>query len=584
MNVATFFRDLIGLLRPYWTSEERWSAFALLGGSIALQVALTSVGVGFNKWNQALFNAIQDRNLDAFIGQLMVWCLLFAALLVIILLTYYFGQILRLRWRRWMTRHLVADWLAGQAYYRQQLATGASDNPDQRIAEDVALFVDKTLELFLGFLHAVMGLFAFATILWGLSDNFQLLGMALPGFLLWAAVIYSGLASWIADAVGRKLVGLNFLHQRFEADFRFSLVRVRENAQGIALIGGEAEEERELAGHFRDVVSNWHAIIRRSTCLVVIQRARGQFSGIFAYLLMAPSFFGGTLRLGDLMQAQSAFVQFELNLSWLVSHYRDIAVWKATADRLIGFRTALRAAVGPVAARGVSEDVGEIAVRDLVLRRPDGRPLLTGLSLRFAKGSRTLVTGPSGCGKSTLFNAIAGIWPYAEGTIDMPVGARALFLPQRPYLPIAPLRQAATYPDPTEAHGDARIATALASCGLDWLGANLDEEANWSQRLSPGEQQRLAFVRALLIRPDFLFLDEATSSLDEAAEGILYRLLLTELPAAAIVSIAHRSSVKVFHSRRVDLVPYAVSVPTLAQPHQPLLRNGLPQCQPSTFH
>lgn len=552
--MTSFFRDLWALIGPYWKSEERWIAAALLGASIALDAGLTAIGVGFNSWNQALFNAIQDRDLDEFLHQLAVWGMLFVALLLIVTHTYYFSQLLRLRWRRWMTRHWVETWLERQSYYRLQLEQGGSDNPDQRIAEDIALFVDKSVELFLGFLHAFMGLAAFATILWRLSDNFQFLGIAIPGFLLWAALAYAATATWLADLIGRKLIALNFLHQRFEADFRFSLVRVRENAQSIALIGGEAEEAGELNGHFRHVVSNWREIISRQRNLIFVQRGRQQFSGIFAYIIMAPGFFTGNLRLGDLMQAQSGFVQFEMSLSWLVSNYRELAAWKATMNRLSGFHAAIQATAADEATQTRCQTGEEaIALRDVTLRRPDGKELVTGLSLLLPKGCRLLITGPSGCGKSTLFNAIAGIWPYTDGTMTVPANARLLFLPQRPYLPITRLSQAIAYPEPAETFGHARIAAALERCGLGALADQLDVEDDWNRRLSPGEQQRLAFARALLIQPDFLFLDEATSALDETSESILYRLLLAELPGSGIVSIAHRSTVKAFHRHQVDL-------------------------------
>ena len=548
-----FFHNLWSLLRPYWTSEDRWRAVALLAAAIASDVGLIWVGVGFNTTSGATFNAIQDHNLDAFLRQLAIWGGLFVILLFLVVSGYYFTQLLCLRWRRWMTRRLMDDWMDRQRYYRLQLDHAGTDNPDQRIAEDVGLFVAQSADLFLGLIHAVLGIGAFGAILWRLSENFDIFGVAVPGPLLWAAVLYSLIGSLLTHAFGRKLSGLNFRQQRYEADFRFSLVRIRENAQSIALLAGEEQEKIRLQTAFEHVIGNWRDIISREKHIVLLKRAFGQMSGNVAYLLMAPRYFAGGLPLGALVQAQQAFVQIDVSLNWFIQNYRDLAVWRAAVNRLAGFQQSLAKIDAEGGAARHTGLAPAVCAERLRLRLPDGRVLSEDLSLRFPKGSRTLVSGPSGCGKSTLFSALAGIWPHGEGVVTLPDGARLLFLPQRPYLPIAALRDAVVFPDSPDRHRDQDIAAALRRCGLDSLTARLDEKAHWGQRLSPGEQQRLAFARALLIRPDYLFLDEASSALDEASETALYQLLLDELPGAAVVSIAHRASVGRFHPCRVDL-------------------------------
>jgi putative ATP-binding cassette transporter len=561
----SFLRALWTITRLYWKSKDRWMAAALLAAAILAEFGLTAAGVGFNTWNKPFYNAIQNRDLNAFTHQFLVWGEWFALLVVAVAANSYFSPLLALRWRRWLTQHLTGEWLSRHAYYRLQLNGQSADNPDQRIAEDVRDFADMAVQLSLGFIHAALGLTSFAVILWGLSDKFDFFGLSVPGFLCWAAVAYAIISTALVLVVGRRLPFLEFQHQRLEADFRFSLLRIRENTQSIALSEGESQEQRSLNERFGRVYANWIAIILSKTGVIVTNRIFSQFANLFPLALMAPSYFAGTMQLGDLMQAQAAFWQIELSLRWLATNYIGVAgnhvgvaELRATVERLVRFEEAIRSAAGKAGFDHLSDSGNEgVAVRDVDLLLPDGSVLAKELSLTFPKGSRTLIAGPSGAGKSTLFNVIAGLWPHGSGEVVLPKGCRVMFLPQRAYLPVGSLRQAITYPEAAGSYATASIVQTLNQCGLGFLMDRLDEEDHWSQRLSPGEQQRLVICRALLFRPDILFLDEATSAVDVPTEAALYRVLFEELPDCAIVSIAHRPALEAFHHRRVDFSQYS---------------------------
>lgn len=554
MNAVSFLKDFWLLLKPFLSGPQRWLNMAFLAAILTLVITGVQISVLLNKWNAAFYNALQDRNIEAFYSQIVTWMMLFAASLTAGVAQLYLRRTAQLRWRRVLTDIHLADWLRNHAYYRLQWSSPATDNPDQRIADDLEQFCADTISLLFDFINAVLKLGAFVTILWNISGSFTIGGHVIPGYMLWVALAYAFAANWLVHLVGRKLAGLNFTHQRFEADFRYALVRVRENAQGIALYGGEREEQRHLGDRFGQVVHNLKEIIRRETFLSAFVSGHAQLNSIISYLVATPHYFAGIITLGTLMQSASAFMQTEVALSWLVRSYRRVAEWKATFDRLRQFRQGMAHVRTETPSFG-NDPVGsrELVLEGVNLRLPDGETLLRDLNLQFPPGSRTLLTGPSGCGKSTLFNTIAGIWPHFEGLVVLPRDARVLFLPQRAYLPIASLRRVACYPQAAEEHSDDAIHAALKACGLGGLADQLDVEQNWSQRLSPGEQQRLAFARALLLRPDFLFLDEATSSLDEAAETSLYHMLLEELPHTAVISIAHRHSISRFHHHRVAL-------------------------------
>ncbi|MGE0093509.1 MAG: ABC transporter ATP-binding protein/permease [Alphaproteobacteria bacterium] len=557
-----FLRDLWALTRPYWFSEERWSARGLLAVILAMNLGMVYLSVLFNEWYRLFYDALEARDVPAFWHQIGRFGMLAAIFIVIAVYQIYLRQMLMIRWRRWLTGRYLHEWLDRQTYYRMQLSGRSSDNPDQRISEDLRLFVADTMTLVLGFISSAVTLVSFVGILWGLSGSLTVpvagLSVTIPGYMVWAALAYAIAGTWLTHKIGRPLVRLNFDQQRYEADFRFGLMRFRENAESVALYGGEAEEKKIFGNRFSAVVDNWWGIMRRQKSLTWFTSFYGQAAVLFPFLVGAPRFFSGAIQLGGLIQISSAFGQVQTSLSWFVEAYTSLADWKATVDRLTGFRksiadTYVALPTAPVA-RQESPD-GALSLDHVSVSLPQGDTLIADAGARFAPGEAVLLTGPSGAGKSTLMRVLAGIWPFASGTLRIPAKARVLFLPQKPYLPLGSLRTVLSYPQ-AQAPDDA-LLDVLRACDLDHLKTRLDDEENWALRLSPGEQQRLAFARALLYRPDWLILDEATSALDEAAEGRLYRMVRERLPRAGIVSVGHRSTLAAFHDRRMALVPAA---------------------------
>jgi putative ATP-binding cassette transporter len=463
---------------------------------------------------------------------------------------------LRLRWRRWLTKLYLAHWLDSRGYYRIELERRI-DNADQRIAEDLNRLGLYTMQLLLGLISAVATLVSFLLILWALSGPLSLAFMGidanLPGYMVWVALVYAFLGTYIANLVGRRLIPLNFAQQALEADFRFSLVRVRENAEGIALYQGEAAEQENLVGRYQAVFMNGWRVLYTSLQLAFYQTGYAQIAVIFPYLVTGPRFFAGAITLGVMTQTASAFGQVQSALSFFIDNYSTVAELRAVMDRLVGLQSSIdhkqdtAIDVQPEAGRN---DVGAL---DLTLGLPNGQALLKDTSFVLPHGRSTLITGASGSGKSTLFRALAGIWPFGHGHIRIPAGARVLFLPQKPYIPIGTLRDAVRYPDEHSRATDAEIAAALEAARLGPFAGRLDEVAHWTYTLSGGEQQRLAVARALIFKPDWLFLDEATASLDEAAEAAIYGELKQRLPDTTIVSIGHRPSLKQWHDRQVEL-------------------------------
>ena len=556
-----FLPALWALTKPYWFSEERWAARGLLAVIIALNLGLVYINVQLNQWNNDFYNTLQNMDKDGFFRQLAKFGVIAAAYIIVAVYQLYLNQMLQIRWRRWLTGRYLADWIGERTYYRLQLTDRGTDNPDQRIADDLAGFCDKTLNLTLGLMSAVVTLVSFVAILWALSGtlSFAFNGsqIAIPGYMVWVALVYAIAGTILAHLIGRPLIELNFNQQKFEANFRFSLVRFRENAESIALYAGEADEMRGLQHRFSDVVANWWAIMRRQKSLTWFRAGYNQIATIFPFVVAAPRYFSGSIQLGGLMQTASAFGQVQDALSWFVNAYTQLAEWRATVDRLVTFRNATQRArleaqknAGVVSA--VHDDRGYTA-SDVNIDLPDGQPLLAPFSMELQPGESVLVTGPSGSGKSTLFRALPGIWPFGRGTVSRPRDASTLFLPQKPYLTIGTLREQLCYPAPGDAYSDVKLRAALADCRLSHLAERLDEEQHWAQVLSGGEQQRVAFARALLLEPAWLFMDEATSALDEETEGALYRLVQDRLPHTAMISIGHRASLRQFHRRRLEI-------------------------------
>ncbi len=553
-----FFADVWALTMPYWFSSKRKRGLVLLASVVGLTLGIVYVNVLLNLWNNDFYNAIQDKKLADFYRLLGKFTLLAGAFIIMAVYRLYLTQMLQIVWRTWLTDRYLEDWLADRAYYRLQLTDTGTDNPDQRIAEDLRLFVENTLSLVLGLLLSVATLVSFVAILWRLSGTLTVpLGatqVTVPGYMVWFALLYAIIGSWLTHKIGKPLIRLGFDQQRYEADFRFSLVRLREHSEGVALYHGESGELNGFKTRFAHVIGNWWAIMKRQKQLTWFTSGYAQVAIIFPFVVASPRYFSGAIQLGGLMQTASAFGQVQGALSWFIDAYTQFATWRATVNRLTGFTGAVARARAEAARLGqerVERPGPEVALEGLALAVPDGRPLLEPTSLTLTAGQNVLVSGPSGSGKSTLFRALAGLWPYRKGRIVLPAGARLLFLPQKAYLPIGSLKHAVAYPSPTEAFTDAEVKDALVAVGLAPLAEDLAHEENWGQVLSGGEQQRVAFARALVTRPDWLFMDEATASLPENAQRELYALLRERLTATTLVSIGHREGLAEFHPRQL---------------------------------
>src|SRR5258705_916851 len=547
------------MIRRYWFSDDRWAAWGLLFAVVALTLGMVYLTVLLNQWNNAFYTALQDKNLVVFRGQLLRVTYLICIFIFLAVYQVYLNQMLEIRWRRWLTERYLRAWLSDGAYYRMQLVARDTDNPDQRIAEDVQLLISHALALFIGGLRAVVTLATFVAILWGLSGRLTVsvggLSLILPGYMVWVSLLYALGGTWLTDWIGRPLIRLNFDRQRYEADFRFSLVRFRENSEACALYHGEADERGGFLELFEAVVRNWWGIMRRQRRLTSFTSGYSQGAWIVPSVVAAPRYFRGELGLGGLMQTVGAFNQVQDALSFFVVSYKEIADWCAVVERLAGFervleRMRLAAAIGDGVRHVDGDDTG-LTVEDVDLHLPDGRPLVTHVNLSLLRGDSVLLGGASGSGKSTLFRAIAGIWPFGRGEIRASPRARVLFLPQRPYLPIGTLRSVVSYPMPAAGVDDATLREALEAVGLADLAGRLDEAGHWALQLSPGEQQRIAFARALVQKPDWLFLDEATAAVDEVTEARLYRLVRERLPGTTLVRVGHRAALRPFPAHRL---------------------------------
>jgi putative ATP-binding cassette transporter len=567
-RLGPVLKDAWRLSLPYFKSEEKWVANALLLSIIALNLAMVGMNVMLNFWNGAFYDSLQSRDWASFTSLIFLYkktphgflpgfCSIAAVYILVAVYSTYLNQWLQIRWRSWLTRRYIEDWMGDRVYYRMSLVARpggeGTDNPDQRISEDIRDFVDKTLSLGLDLLSNIVTLFSFVGILWALSGAMKVFGLNIPGYLVWVALIYAVVGTWLTHLIGRPLARLNFNQQRVEADFRFALARMRENTEGIALYHGEAEERGGLGVRFGGVVENWWAIMRRTKALNALTSGYGQIATVFPIVVAAPRYFSGAIQLGTLTRIASGFGQVQSALSWFVTSYASLASWSATVERLGSFERAIQEAKlhGGDGAERVAGEAG-LALEDVDLLLPDGKPLMEHARLSLKPGEATVISGNSGSGKSTLFRALAGIWPYSKGRITLPAG-QSMFLPQRPYLPLGTLRRAVTYPADPATVSDAEIAAVLEAIGLGHLLPAVEERRNWSLSLSGGEQQRLAIGRALLLKPDWLFLDEATANLDPEAEQALYMLLRETLPQTTLVSIAHRESVAKHHDRRIVL-------------------------------
>ena len=561
-NMRSTLAAVWRIAAPYFRSEDKFAGRLLLAAVIAIELTVVGINVLLNQWNNRFYTALQDKSWDAFVREMGIFCILAFAYIGLAVYQLYLNQWLQIRWRKWLTERYLGQWLHGANHYRMQLQGDAADNPDQRIAEDVRMFVDQTLNIGVGFLNAVVTLGSFVVILWGLSAASPLTMFGnefhIPGYLVWGALIYATIGTWLTFLIGQPLVQLAFRQQRYEADFRFNLVRVRENSEQIALLRGESAERERLSDRFARVVRNWYKIMTTTKRLTAFSSSYAQAAVIFPYVLTAPAYFADKIQLGGMMQTASAFSSVQQALSFFITIYRALADWRAITARLDGFEESIagasRLAESTSSIKVAASDSGDaIELRQFLVKLPNGKPLVAVDGLRIQGDEHVLVTGPSGAGKSTLFRAIAGIWPFGGGVVTIPASATLMMLPQRPYFPIGTLKAAIVYPAKPDAFSSVLVEEALTAVGLPQLAPRLTEEAHWNRMLSLGEQQRLGIARALLHQPQYLFLDEATASLDEPSEAALYRLLADRLKGTTTVSIGHRSTLEAFHDGHIVL-------------------------------
>ena len=553
-----FLSGLWHLVREYWKSAEKRSAYLYLAAIAVLTVAAVYMTLLLNEWYNSFYSALQNYDTDALWHGLLVFTGLAFAHIVFAVYASYLQQVLSLRWRRWMTERFLGRWTGGDMYYRMETFSRASDNPDQRISEDINTFTAQTPAFMMGILRSVVTIICFIFVLWSLSEplTFFVFGTSFTiyGYLVWTAILYSILGTWVTHYVGHRLVGLNFHQQKLEADFRFGMVRLRESAESVAFYDGADSERGLLSKRFALVVSNTFLILKKQKQLSWLTNGYAQIAIIFPFVVALPRYLSKEISLGGLMQIANCFGKVQDSLSYFVDVYTSIAAWQSCAERLLTFEKHMRDletardTEGDVLLRTVSPDAVRLAGVEVDL--PNGTPLLRDVNADIAPGEHVLLKGASGSGKSTLLRVMAGLWPYATGQLDIPSAETRMFIPQRPYMPMGTLREAAAYPKKTAE--DAALLPLLETAGLLHLAPRLDEEADWSHVLSLGEQQRLAFVRIFLHRPKWVFLDESTSAMDEDMERKLYETLIN-LPETAVLSVGHRSTLAAWHERKMAI-------------------------------
>lgn len=545
------------LIRQYWKSEEKWQAWGLLIAIIALNLGIVYIHVAINSWQAGFYEFLQQRDQNGFFSAITEFSILAGTFILVAGYQIYLRMMLQIRWRRWLTDKYLGHWLKYRNYYRMTLDPASqTDNPDQRISEDLNLLVTRTLQIGIGLMEAIVTLVSFIFILWNLSGELTVpfgdQSFNIPGYLVWAALIYSILGTWLTAKLGGSLAKLNFFQQKYEADFRFSLMRLRENSESIALYQGEQQEKGYLAGRFQEVVGNYWRIMKLNKQLMWLTSGYNQVSIIFGILVASPRYFSGQIHLGQMFQITNAYGRVHESLSFIINSFTEIAEWMAVVERLTQFIDHMensRQFLQKQDIRYVTLPEQEFQVGNLSVFRPDGEVLLKEVSFSLQSGQSLLITGPSGAGKSTLIRSLAGIWPYCHGTLTETPAQRALFLPQKSYMPIDTLRQALIYPGLTASVDDEQLKQHLNQFGLSHLSKRLDEVDQWGQVLSLGEQQRIALIRVLLQKPKWIFMDEATSALDEAMENKFYHTIKEFLPQSIIVSVGHRSTLQQFHNQ-----------------------------------
>lgn len=557
-----FIRHVARLAAVFWRSSDARVAALLLAAAVALEIATVYGTLQLSDAERRILDALQDHQPAAFASAMMLFAAMAAGFALVSAYRVYLRQLVEIRWRRGVTAHYVDRWVSGRAYCQAQLHGDEVDNPDQRIAEDVREFVASALGLSLSLLAALASLLFFGGLLWRVSAMWALpldgVGMRVPGSLLWVILLYAAGSTWLTHIVGRRLVPLNVERLRYEADFRYGLMRFRDNVEVVTLSRGDALERQGALARFANVMRNWWRLIAAQRRLTVFTGLIGQANNAVPLLIAAPGFFAGLISLGTVVQIRIAYGQVSGALNWFVYAYQEIARWRANVERLSTFSEVMDATdrdLAQLRIQVVASTTPALRLTDVRLQTYGGELLIDTVNATVSAGDRVAITGPSGVGKTVLLRAIAGIWPFGSGRIEVPGGARILFVPQWPYLPLSSLRAVVSYPAPAGTFADHRIREILCQLGLERLGAHLDETAPWDQHLSPHEQQRLAIARVLLNEPEWVFLDKATSALDEAMERRAYELLAARLPHATLVSVANRPAVTAYHSRHWTIAP-----------------------------
>jgi putative ATP-binding cassette transporter len=550
-----FFQDVWWLTKSYWHSEEKRKATLLLAVIVALTLGVVYMLVLLNEWNNAFYSALQNYDKETIFHELYHFTWLAFIYIILAVYAFYMQQVLTINWRRWLTNRYIDEWLKNKTYYRLAMFGTGTDNPDQRISEDVRMFVEYTLKFGIGILKALTTFISFVVILYALSGplDFTAAGVDfhIPGYMVWVALLYSVIGTWLTYKVGNKLVGLNYVQQRYEADFRFSMMRLRENAESVAFYSGEGHESGIFKSRFKLLLDNFWQIITKQKQLIWLNSGYSQIAIIFPFVVAMPRFLAKQITLGGLMQISSAFGNVQGALSYFVDMYSSIAEWQAVVNRLTGFYKHMSSVEAEQPQKDLRRTIStgkELTIKDMEIDLPDGRQLLKGMTVDMKPGVDVLIKGASGSGKSTLLRALAGIWPYVKGELTIPSEDKIMFIPQRPYLPLGTLKESVLYPG-TETRTDEELHELMEKCSVGYLYEKLYEEADWSHVLSVGEQQRLAFVRALIYKPVWIFLDEASSALDEVTEAKVYTLLKTECPETTMVSVGHRSTLDKYHQK-----------------------------------
>jgi len=579
-----FLFRFLRLAAPFFISKERWTAWLLTGGLIALTLLQIGIAVRLNIWNRDFFNSLEGRDWNAFLYQMGLFALLASATMGVAVYQTYIKQLLQLRWRKWLNAKLVDQWLAGGLHYQLTFIETGIDNPDQRISENVKHATEKAVEFSLGIFEKAVTLISFIGILWTVSGALDVslggVSFEIPGYMVFAALLYAGVGSALTYFVGKPIITANLSQNAAEADYRFSLVRLRENSEAVAMIRGERDENRVLARYFGDVLASTMGLMRAQRQLMWLTSFYASVGIVYPTLVASPRFFAGAITLGVLMQITAAFGQVQTSLNYFVDNYPRIAEWRSHVERLLEFEDALNSSgeatseTGEVTTIVLTDCATEgceeaLNFENLQITTIEGNIVIEDADTKIAKGDRVLLTGPSGSGKSTLFRAIAGVWPWGCGKIIVPEPRGMMFMPQRPYLPLGPLRAALTYPASPRKFTTAKLKAVLHRCGLDHLRDRLDEEERWDRVLSVGEQQRLGFGRLLLHKPDWVFMDEATSALDEEMQQSVMALFDKELARTTVVSIAHRPGMEAFHNRRMNLVMAAEGARLVTKRRQP---------------